>query len=116
LPSRRRRCRKAAYSIVTASRAIQMPGIMRFNGLREPKQAFVVTDGGNVGWNNRRYCADQIGNGWHRIRPHETRQTEPFWPTEPNWRPDPSHPCMTKLHLPGSGHRLPGRQNDDKSL
>jgi hypothetical protein len=60
---------------------IQMPGIMRFNGLREPKQAsFFVTDGGNVGCNNRRYCADQIGNGWHRIRPHETRRTEPFWP------------------------------------
>ena len=31
---------------------IQMLGIMRFNGLREPKQAFVVAHGGNVAWNN----------------------------------------------------------------
>ena len=39
---------------------IQMLGIMLFNGLREPKQAFVVTHGGNVAWNDRRYGADQV--------------------------------------------------------
>ena len=36
---------------------IQMLGIMLFNGLREPKQAFVVTHGGNVAWDDRRYRA-----------------------------------------------------------
>ena len=32
---------------------IQMLRIMLFNGLREPKQAFVVTHGGNVAGYNR---------------------------------------------------------------
>ena len=36
---------------------IQMLGIMLFNGAREPKQAFLVTQGGNVAWDNRRYRA-----------------------------------------------------------
>ena len=45
---------------------IQMFGIVLLNGLRKPKQAFVVTHGGNVAWNNRRYRADQIRcSGWH---------------------------------------------------
>jgi hypothetical protein len=60
---------------------IQMPGIVRFNGFREPKQAFIVTHGGNVGWDNGRYGADQVGSGWHRISSHET-------PTLPSLRTD----------------------------
>src|SRR4030095_11688512 len=87
---------------------IQMLDIMRFNGLREPKQAFVVTHGGNVGWNDRRYGADQVGNGWHRISSLETRYDRAFWPIESNWRPGPSHLCMTELHAPGSSRRCPG--------
>jgi hypothetical protein len=52
---------------------IQVLGIMRFNGLREPKQAFVVTHGGNVAWDDRRNRAYQVGrNGWHRISSRET--------------------------------------------
>ena len=39
---------------------VQMLGIMNFNGLREPKQAFVVTQGGNVAWNDRRHRAVQV--------------------------------------------------------
>ena len=36
---------------------IQMFGIVLFNGSREPKQALVIADGGNVPWNDRRYRA-----------------------------------------------------------
>jgi hypothetical protein len=57
---------------------IQMFGIMLFNGSREPKQAFVVTHGGNVAWDNRGYRAYQVGrSGWHRIRSHEPCIKEP---------------------------------------
>jgi hypothetical protein len=87
---------------------IQVLGIMRFNGLREPKQAFVVTHGGNVAWDDRRNRAYQVGcNGWHRISSHETRRDRAFWAIESNWRPDRSHLCMTQLRLSGSGHHLP---------
>jgi hypothetical protein len=95
---------------------IQMLGIMRFNGLREPKQAFVVTHGGNVAWNNRRYRADQVGNGWHRNSSREARRHRAFSAIGSNWRPDPSHLCITELRGPGSGHRRLGGENDDKSL
>src|SRR5258708_37875762 len=82
---------------------------MRFNGLREPKQAFVVAHGGNVAWDDRRYRAYQVGrNGWHRISSHETRHDRTFWAIESNWRPDRSHLCMTELRLPGSSHPLSG--------
>jgi hypothetical protein len=57
---------------------IQMPGIMRFNGLGEPKQAFVVAHGGNVAWDDRRFCVEVGHNGWRRTSSHETRQTKPF--------------------------------------
>jgi hypothetical protein len=96
---------------------IQVLGIVRFNGLREPKQAFVVTHGGNVAWDDRGYRADQVGrNGWHRISSHETRHHQPFWAIESNWRPGPSHLCMTELHGLGSSHHSSGDENDDKSL
>src|SRR6185369_13547175 len=59
---------------------IRMVGIMRFNGLREPKQAFVVTHGGNADWNNRRYRADQVGrSGWHRISSRENPARRSLW-------------------------------------
>src|SRR5437879_6700331 len=88
---------------------IQVLGIMRFNGLREPKQAFVVAHGGNVAWDDRRYRAYQVGrNGWHRISSHETRHDRAFWAIKSNWRPGRSHLCMTELHEPGSSYRYPG--------
>src|SRR6266404_8132965 len=96
---------------------IEMLGIMRFNGLREPKQAFVVAHGGNVAWDDRRYRAYQVcRNGWHRISSHETRHDRAFWAIKSNWRPGPSHLCMTELHRPGSNSRYPEGENDDKSL
>jgi hypothetical protein len=58
---------------------VQMFGIVRFNGLREPKQAFVVTHGGNADWNNRRYRADQVGrSGGIESAPVKPGTTEPF--------------------------------------
>src|SRR6266850_6405753 len=94
---------------------IQVLGIMRFNGLREPKQAFVVTQGGNVAWDDRGNRAYQVGrNGWHRISSHETRHDRTFWAIESNWRPDRSHLCMTELRLPGSSQRPSGVENNDK--
>jgi hypothetical protein len=96
---------------------VQMLGIVRFNGLREPKQAFVVTHGGNAAWNNRRYRADQVGrSGWHRISSRETRHDRAFWAIESNWRPDPSQLRMPEWHPAGSRHRVPGDKNHDKSL
>src|SRR6185312_7212805 len=79
---------------------------MRLNGLREPKQAFVVAHGGNVAWDDRRYRAYQVGRiGWHRISSHETRYDRAFWAIKSNWRPDRSHLCKTELHKPGSSYR-----------
>jgi len=40
--------------------------------------------------------------------PVKPRQDRAFWAIESNWRPDPSHLCMTQLRLPGSSHRLAG--------
>ena len=87
---------------------VEMLGIMRFNGLREPTQAFVVTQGGNVAWNDRRHRAVQVDySGWHRISSHETRHDRAFWPIKSNWRPGPSHLCVTELHSLGSSYRYP---------
>src|SRR5437868_15460596 len=80
---------------------IQVLGIMFFNGLREPKQAFVVTHGGNAAWDERRYRPDQVGhNGWHRISSHETRHLGASGPTETKRRPSPRLMGMTHLPLP----------------
>jgi hypothetical protein len=47
---------------------VQPIGIVIFNGLRKPKQAFVVAHRGYVARNDRRYLPDKIGLAvWHRI-------------------------------------------------
>jgi hypothetical protein len=97
---------------------IQMFGIMLFNGPREPKQAFVVTHGGNVAWDDRRYGAYQAGRyGWHRIRSRETRRQRASGPIESNWRPAPMTPGDDAI-APARFRRQPAPvvENDDKSL
>ncbi len=92
---------------------VQMLGIMLFNGLREPKQAFVVTHGGNVAWNDRRYRAvSGRSAGWHQIRSHETRHDRAFWPIESNWRPGSITPVYDEIApAMGSSGRWPGGRN-----
>ena len=76
---------------------VQPRGIMNLDSLRELDQAFVVTHGGNVAWNDRRYRADRVSrNGWHRISSRETRRDGASGPIESNWRPQSVTPDMTE--------------------
>ena len=62
---------------------IQMPGIMRFNGLREPKQAFLVAHGGNA-----RLGRSKVLRGGRSLAGIEPAPMKPadqaFWPIESN--------------------------------
>jgi hypothetical protein len=82
---------------------VQMFGIMRFNRLREPAQALVITDDGNAAWYDRRPAADQVGCcGWHRISSREIRHDRAFWPISRIGGPVHHTHIMTKWHPSGS--------------
>jgi hypothetical protein len=82
---------------------VKLRGILFFNGLREPNQAFIVAQGRDVTRHDRRNGPDENGLGvWHRIISRKT-------PARPNFVGKLVFLTLGSCHSDMSGSRLPER-------
>jgi hypothetical protein len=106
---------------------VQMLGIMFLDGVREPQQAFVVAQIGNIARHDRRHGSEQVGSqqigsqqvggkGWHRISSRKTLQLQNSSPIESNWRLAPCPRRMPGLHGRVADYVPHWTGNDGKSL
>src|ERR1700726_1441930 len=89
---------------------VQKLGILFFNGLREPNQAFVIGQGGDVARHDRWNRPDENGLGvWHRIT---SRRTRPC----PNLIGESAFLTLGSCHSGRPGSRFPERRGGQKPV